>query len=236
MRNIWQYVVGGVVVAGAVVVLVQALDKESSRQPARAPSEAVAQGAPAPVVVPRPEARFEAVPIGPNDLVQGKADAPVTMVEYASLTCPHCAALANNVMPRIKKEYVETGKVRFVYRDFPLDQMALYASMFARCGGNAMALGFIETLFSTQMNWATSNDPMRAFDQIGRLGGLAPDKVAACLRDEKLRETVLKQRLDAEQLYRIGSTPTLIINGEKFSGDMTYEQLKAVLDARLPKG
>ncbi len=126
MRNIWAYIVGGVVAIGAVVVIYEMTgnDQPTARtQPASAATQT------AQATAPTPDKTYDAVEITKDDMVIGKADAPVTLIEYASLTCPHCASFHNQVLPTVKKEYIDTGKVRMVYRDFPLDQLALTGSM-----------------------------------------------------------------------------------------------------------
>ncbi len=215
MQKIWRYlrlaVLGAALVSGASsVVLAQAM-------------------------TPTPDATFENVKILADDFVMGRADAPVTIVEYASLTCSHCATFHAKVLPKLKKDYIESGKVRLVYRDFPLDRSALAASMLARCNGRDRFFGFLDILFRDQNRWARSNNPMRALGQIARLGGLTPTKFAACLKDEKLQTAILQQRLGGANQYKINATPTLIINGHKYGGGLTFEQIKAVVDPMLSK-
>jgi len=235
MRISWGYVVGGVVLAGAVVAI---YDATSTSTPERPPPAVASTESPAAaaVVAPKPDGRFDKVEITADDHVMGSKDAKVTLVEYASLTCPHCAALNTEVLPRIKKEYVETGKVRYVYRDFPLDQLALAASVLARCAGPDRYFGFIDVLFASQGNWVPSNDPSRALEQVGKLGGVTPEQYGACRKDESLQTKVLEQRMTGEKTFQINATPTLIVNGDKYARGMTYEELKAVLDEHLSKG
>jgi protein-disulfide isomerase len=235
MRISWGYVVGGVVLAGAAVAI---YDATSTRTPERPPPvvESTQATAGAAVAAPKPDAHFDKVEITADDHVLGSKDAKVTLVEYASLTCPHCARLNNEVMPRIKKEYVETGKVRYVYRDFPLDQLALAASVLARCAGPDRYFGFVDALFSTQGNWATAQDPSRALEQVGKLGGVTPEQYEACRKDDSIQTKVLEQRLSGEKTFQVNATPTLIVNGDKYAREMTYEELKAVLDQHLSKG
>jgi protein-disulfide isomerase len=233
MRISWGYIVGGVVLAGAAVAVYQAV---SVRTPPRPPAVAQIAANSGVVAAPKPDASFGKVEVTADDHVLGNKDAKVTVIEYASLTCPHCAALNNDVLPRIKKEYVETGKVRYVYRDFPLDQIALAASMLARCAGPERYFGFIDVLFSSQSSWAHSGDPMRGLEQVARVGGLTPEKFEACRNDEELKTKVLQQRIDADKSFKISATPTLIINGDKYSRGLTYEEFKAVLEEHLSKG
>ena len=170
-----------------------------------------------------------------NDYFIGKADAPITIIEYASLTCPHCAQFHNDVLPDVKKTLVETGKVRLVYRDFPLDRYALSASMLARCAGRDRYFGFLDVFFKGQSSWARSPDPLKALSQLARLGGMPQKDVDACLQNRKLQEEVLAQRLDANNRLQVRATPTLIINGNMYSGGLSFDQIKAVVESMLSK-
>ena len=168
-------------------------------------------------------------------MVLGDPKAPIKIVEYASLTCSHCATFHNDVFPRIKADYIDTGKARLVYRDFPLDRVALQAAVIARCGGADGFFGFVEVLFRTQKSWARSNDPIDALARIGRLGGLKREAIDACLADKTLVDSILAVRLHGEKEFGIGSTPTFIINGEKVVGARSYEHFKDLFDRIAPK-
>src|SRR6185312_15839778 len=124
----------------------------------------------APLLGTAPTARAadQAPPPTPQDHVLGKADAPITITEYASLTCPHCAEFDRDTLPKIKKNWIDTGKAKLVYRDFPLDQLALRAAMLARCAPPDRYFAFINTLFQSQDTWARSSDPEQALERIGR--------------------------------------------------------------------
>ena len=115
------------------------------------------------------------------DRVLGKADAPITIIEYASLTCPHCADFDKEVLPELKTKYIETGKAKLVYRDFPLDQWAMRAAMLARCAPADKYFSFIDVLFQNQITWATAKDPMAALEKIGKLGGVSSEQFNACM-------------------------------------------------------
>jgi len=236
MRISWGYVVGVVVLAGAAVAVYQATSNNSRERPALQVATPATPAAAAAVVAPAPDKHFDKVEIQPDDYVLGSKDAKVTLVEYASLTCPHCAALSNEVIPKFKKDYVETGKVRYVYRDFPLDQLALTASVLARCAGPERYFGFIDVLFSSQGNWARATDPVKALEQVGKLGGVTPEKFEECRKNEDLQTKVLQQRMDADKTFQINATPTLIVNGDRYSRGVSYEELKAILDQHLAKG
>lgn len=183
--------------------------------------------------VPKPEETFGPVAVDAGDKVLGRADAPVTIVEYASFTCPHCAHFHADILPELKKAYIDTGKARLVYRDFPLDRYALAASVVARCAANDRYFGLVDLLFREQPRWSGAKNPVAALAGLAMLAGISKKKLDACLGDEKLQKTVLQQRLAASQQYKVTSTPTLIVNGAKYGGDLTLEQFRAVIDAIL---
>lgn len=164
-----------------------------------------------------------------GDLVLGDPDAPIEIIEYASFTCPHCAAFHNDTLPGLKQNWIDTGKAKLVFRDFPLDQLALRAAMLARCAGEKSYFAFVDVLFKRQASWSRASDPMAALEQIGRLGGIGPSRFEACMNDEDLANVVLQSRVDAAQKFDISSTPTLIINGEKHAGALPYDELDRLL-------
>lgn len=168
-----------------------------------------------------------------SERVLGKADAPVTMIEYASLTCPHCAAFHNEAYLDIKKEYVETGKVRFVMRDFPLDRLALAASMMARCLPKERYFSMIELLFRGQQSWARDTDPAGALAGVGRLAGLSQPNFEACLQNREILDGIMKSRNDGQNEHKIESTPTFVIDGKTVAGGRPIEEFRKLLDAAL---
>lgn len=235
MRNIWVYIVGGILALGAGIALYNAIDA-SSPQVATAPAPRAAnqaEAAPAAVTVPEPDARFDKVEITDTDLIVGRKEAPVTIVEYASLTCPHCARFHQNVLPTIKKDYIDTGKVRLVYRDFPLDRWALNASMIARCAGPERRYAFVEAFFAQQDSWTSNPNPAAGLASIARLGGLDQTTFDACLQDQKVGDAAIQERLTGSQTFDIQSTPTIIVNGDRYSGGLSVEQLRAVIEKKL---
>jgi protein-disulfide isomerase len=159
--------------------------------------------------------------------------APVTIIEYSSMTCPHCAAFHANTLPELKERYIDAGKVRLVLRDFPLDQNALRASMIAHCAGEDRYPQFVEVFFAQQASWARANDPVQALKQLAQLGGLSADKVDACLADKALEEAILQARLDGQEKYDIKSTPSFIIDGKTYSGDQSVQKFAAIIDPLL---
>ena len=174
-------------------------------------------------------ARAIEVPLNPDDRILGKADAPVTIIEYASLTCPHCAAFAHETLPKIKAEWIDPGKAKLVFRDFPLDGSAVKASVLARCAPPEKFYGFIDVLFSSQESWARNPDPTPGLARIAKLGGMSEEQLNACMADNALQDKVLASRLTAEKEYKVESTPTFFINGTKLTGALPYEQFDEAL-------
>jgi protein-disulfide isomerase len=169
----------------------------------------------------------------PQEQILGQPDAPVTIIEYASLTCPHCAQFHNEVLPELKERYIDPGKVRLIYRDFPLDQMALAAAALAHCAGPERYFSMLDVLFETQSNWARSADPIAALKRLGKLGGLTEEQMDACLADEELTDGILQTRLSGQNEFDISSTPTFVIDGKTYSGARDVEGFSELLDPLL---
>jgi len=163
----------------------------------------------------------------------GRADAPVTMIEYASLTCSHCAAFHNETLPKIKKDYIDTGKVRLVYHDFPLGSLAMAAAMVARCSGEKNYFPMIDALFSSQQSWARSDTPLEALGGIARLSGMSEDDVADCIDDKALFKALQNFAELAGKNLGINSTPTFFIEGTKVPGNLPYKDFQDILDKAL---
>lgn len=163
----------------------------------------------------------------------GEPDAPVTIIEYASLTCPHCASFHREVLPGLKERYIDSGKVKLVFRDFPLDQVALRAAVVAHCGGPARYGQFLDVLFENQERWAYADDPVAALKQIASLAGLSGEQVDACLADESMVDAVLQSRLDAQAQYDVRSTPTFVIDGKAYPGSRSVEAFAEILEPLL---
>lgn len=147
-----------------------------------------------------------------EDRVLGRADAPVTIIEYASLTCPHCRKFHTEVLPTVKRELIDTGKVRLIYRDYPIDNYALKAAMMARCAQNDKYFDLIEVLFQNQDKWMKSDNPLKSLAQYGNLAGMDDDFIASCMTNAELERAMLKRQQDGRSLYKVMSTPTLIFN------------------------
>ncbi len=166
-----------------------------------------------------------------GDRVLGKAEAPITIVEYASFTCPHCATFANKVLPEVKKNWVDTGKAKLIYRDFPLDRVAYEAALLARAMPADRYFAFVEVLFAQQEKWATAQDTRAALGQLARLAGLGSAEIEAALANQTVGDAILAQRLEAAEKLKVDSTPTLFINGRKIADHGTYEGFAKALAA-----
>ena len=163
----------------------------------------------------------------------GNGSAQIQMLEFASLTCGHCARFHNEVFPKIKTEFIDTGKIDFVYKDFPLDKFALKASVIARCSGNERFFNFLKVLYSKQKDWTKSNDPFKSLLKIAKFGGLKNDEIKVCVGNKSIEDGILKQRLESTKKFDIKATPTIYLNNEKYEGDPTYEALKLKIDSIL---
>lgn len=193
---------------------------------ALAAAPAWAQDATAPATATAPDVR---------DFTLGSPDAPVKITEYASFTCPHCADFEETVFRPLKAEYIDTGKVHFTLREVYFDRYGLWAALVARCGGDLRYFGIAEILFSTQAEWAGSDDPnvvVQNLRQIGLTAGLTNEALDACMADAPMVEALVAHFEQGMKDDQIEGTPTLIINGEKHP-NMSYEDLKAIIDAKL---
>jgi protein-disulfide isomerase len=162
------------------------------------------------------------------DMVLGAANAPVTIVEYASLTCPHCRHFEMTTYPELKKRYIETGKVRYIFREFALNDVDLLAIVIARCAPKETYFPLIETLFEKQEQWAVTN-PVPPLLAIAKQAGFTDESFKACASNQKVIEGVKAQR-EAGSKFGVTSTPTFFINGEKRTGDLSIEDIeKAIL-------
>jgi len=163
----------------------------------------------------------------------GSGSAQIQMLEFASLTCGHCAKFHNEVFPKIKSEFIDTGKIDFVYKDFPLDKFALKASVIARCSGNERFFNFLKVLYSKQKDWTRSSDPFKSLLKIAKFGGLKNDEIKVCVGNKSIEDGILKQRLESTKKFDIKATPTIYLNNKKYEGDLTYEALKLKIDSLL---
>jgi protein-disulfide isomerase len=173
--------------------------------------------------------------VQPGDRVLGKADAPITIIEYASLTCPHCAHFDVDVLPKLKEKWIDTGKAKLVLRDFPLDEPALRAAMVARCAPPERFYPLVDTFFAQQEQWAMTRDYRAALEKLAKLGGISNKEFAACISDKKLEDQVAQSRLTAAQQLGVDATPTFFINGKKFDGAPTLEAFDQALSGVAAK-
>lgn len=172
-------------------------------------------------------------PLHDDDKVLGDPDAPVTMIEYASLTCPHCADFHNNVLPEIKKAYVETGKLKLVFRDFPLNQAALRGAQLTHCVPAQNYFGMLELLFRNQESWAFTADPVAELKKLGATAGIDAAKFEACINDQPMTEAIIARAQEGEEKYGVASTPYFFINGRKISGAQPFEDFDKVIKDAL---
>lgn len=164
------------------------------------------------------------------DVTLGKADAPITVVEYFSLNCPHCARFAEDPFPKIKSEWIDTGKVKWVMRDFPLNDVALAAAMIAHCSGDRY-LAFVDAFFKTQASWAAAKDPLAEIKTVARLGGMDSAAVDKCLADDAMLAAINARASEATDKLKVNSTPSFLINGQLAVGEKTYDEFAQLLTA-----
>jgi protein-disulfide isomerase len=167
--------------------------------------------------------------------ILGKADAPVTVVEYASLGCPHCADFEKEVFPRLKEAYIDTGKVRYVAREFPLDQVAAAAAMLARCAPEDKFFDMTSLFFQTQQMWHVSQNQTDALFSVVKQTGFTRDAFEACLKDQKLLDGVTAIQKRAADVFKVNATPTFFINGKKAAKFQTITDMDQTLAALLPR-
>jgi protein-disulfide isomerase len=170
------------------------------------------------------------------DMILGKQDAPVTVVEYASFTCPHCGNFHATVWDEFKKNYIDTGKVKFVYREVYFDKYGLWAATVARCGGPEKYFGISDMLYDGQKDWLASGEDAGIADALRKIGlkaGMTADQVNACLNDSTKMEAMVTTYQTNATTDKIESTPTFLINGEVHTGSMPYADFAAILDAKL---
>ena len=201
-----------------LIVLMLAGVHPASAQPAK-PAGAAA-GAPAPTE---------------QDRVLGEPEAPITIIEYASLTCPHCAHFAGAVLPKLREKWIDTGKAKLILRDFPLDEAALRAAMLARCAPPERFYPLVDTFFETQEKWVVAKDWQTALQRIAQLAGVSKKKFEACVADKALEDQVAQSRLTAATKFGVNSTPTFFINGKKFEGEPTIEGFEQLLSGLAEK-
>lgn len=176
-----------------------------------------------------------AKPVSLPDMALGPNDAAVTITEYASMTCPHCATFNEQVFPKIKKEYIDTGKVRYIFREFPLDIKAAAGSMLSRCIAKDDAQKYFavtDMLFRQQNDWVMKNTT-ETLTRIGKQAGLTQQQVEACLKDQALLDKIAADQKYASDVLKVDSTPTFFINGEKIKGEASFEDFAKKINPLL---
>lgn len=170
-------------------------------------------------------------PLG--DKILGSEDAPVTIVEYASMTCGHCANFHKRTYPELKKQYIETGKVKFIFREFPLDPVAAAAFMLARSAPADKYFDIIDTMFENQSTWAFSDNPYNSLLNFSKQIGFTQESFEEALKNQKLLDAINAVRERGSNEFKVGSTPTFFINGEKHAGALPFDQMSELIDAEL---
>jgi len=169
------------------------------------------------------------------DIVVGKADAPVTIIEYASMTCPHCAAFHNSIYPQLKAKYIDTGKAKLIFREYPLDDLAMAAAMLARCTGGEGPAGLIGDMFKRQEQWAfVRTNPVPKLFEMAKQAGFTQTSFDKCLTDQKLLDQITAIRKRGSDVFKVNSTPSFFINGTRLNGGSLADFEKAI-DPLLPK-
>jgi len=171
-------------------------------------------------------------PLG--EIALGSDDAPITIVEYSSLTCPHCAAFHIETLPQLKKTYIETGAVQIKFRPFPFDPFATAGAMLAQCVAPKQRVTFLDLLFTRQSQWINSQNPMQDLQGLARQAGLSEGDFVVCLKDETLLEGIRTMQKAAAEELGVRSTPTFFINGEKLPGNQPFENFEKIIKPLLP--
>ena len=165
-----------------------------------------------------------------EEIFLGNKDSKIVVIEYASMTCIHCANFHKEVYPKIKENYIDTNKIKYIFRDFPLDKQALFASVLAKCAPKDKYFDFVKLILANQKKWVSNDDAfMDKLRNIGKLAGLNENKINSCFKDEKMVDNIIRTRSIGEEKYNINSTPSLIINEKKYSA-MSYENFEKIIE------
>ena len=181
-----------------------------------------------------PGAHAEPESVDESDRILGSETAPVTIIEYSSLTCPHCASFHKNTLPRVKEGWIDSGKARLVYRHFPLDGLALRAAAVANCIEGERHFTFLEALFRSQDRWARASDPLKSLGAIAGVAGLDEATFKRCVEDEAEMNRILERAREGAKAFDVQSTPTFVVNGRKVSGAVPFEDFEKVLNDASP--
>jgi protein-disulfide isomerase len=177
----------------------------------------------------------EILTLKPDDYFLGDPNAKVTIIEYSSLTCPHCAHLHKEVFKQIKSNYIDKGLVKYIYRDFPINKPALKASILAHCAGKDKYFDFISTLFESQNVWAFNQDFEQSLSNIATLGGINNETYTKCSTDKSLEDKILSRAMEASKILDINATPVIFINGNKIDSARPYSVYQQEIDKLLKK-
>ena len=167
------------------------------------------------------------------DKVLGDPKAPVTIVEYASLGCPHCRHFHDETLPKIKKAYIDTGKAKLIFRDFPLGQRAMAAAMIARCAGPVRYFGMVAIMFRDQGDWGRAKDGLAALEASAKKGGMSAAQVQDCIRNEALLQGMQQGVEKAQKDHGVNATPTFIVGEERVEGAESFEEFSKIIDRAL---
>ncbi|MDX2073393.1 MAG: thioredoxin domain-containing protein [Alphaproteobacteria bacterium] len=242
MRYITIAVIVAVACGGAFIAVAQQADTPAKpippqSRPAQVPAEAKTIkefGGPAKV---EKSYLIQAAPLK-TDYVLGKRNAPLVMVEYASLSCPHCAEFSSNVLPELEKKYIDTGKLAYILRQFPLNEPAMRGAMLVDCVGETSEeqyYVFSRVLFDAQKRWAFDTNFMSGLETIATVGGLSKARFKGCMEDKEREMKVLQAKKDTNDALKIPHTPYIFIGGEVYEGDRTAEAVSKFIDAKLSK-
>jgi protein-disulfide isomerase len=179
--------------------------------------------------------KLSAMPeVHPDDIIVGDDKAPITIIEYYSLSCPHCAHFAEDILPEVKKAYIDTGKVKLVLRDYPLNKQALQAAMLAHCLPKEAFTSMSDILFKSQTSWLV-DDATQPLMAIAKTAGIDDAKFAQCLSDKATQDKIINSRKEGEEKYQVDATPTFLVMDQKISGARSFEVFKQLIDAELQK-
>ncbi|HTV67406.1 MAG TPA: DsbA family protein [Rhizobiaceae bacterium] len=226
-----QMLASAVALPAMAALLAACSEEEKPAEPAPADPAPPAQGE-----APKPETTVDmAELLKPGTLPEkqiGKDDAPVTIIEYASMTCPHCASFHETTLPELKTKYIDTGKVRLIFREFPFDARAEAGFMLARCSEDKY-FAMVDVLFKQQGTWAVAENAREALLQLSKLAGFSQESFEACLTNQKLLEDIRAVRERGSKDFDVKSTPTFFINGGKYPGAMSIAEMSAIIDGML---
>lgn len=184
---------------------------------------------------PKPPAATAPAPAsGPvyREFVLGNPNAKVVVIEYASLTCPHCAHFAQDDFPKLKKDFIDNNKIKFVYRDFPLDNLALGAALLARCAPSGKGMGMIEKMFNEQTKWIQAEKPIEPLTAYAKETGMSDKDVEACLQNKGIVDAIREVYATAASLYKVDATPTFLVGEDRVPG-ADYNALKQMIEKAL---